>query len=122
MFFEPDGNFPNHHPSPIEPENVKDLIHKVKETKANLGVAFDGDADRMYICDEEGIIWSGTITTAMIARTILALNPEKKIAYNAVCGDIVPETILANNGSILRLKVGHVYFKEAMKDDENIAF
>ncbi|MDD2565477.1 MAG: phosphomannomutase/phosphoglucomutase [Candidatus Gracilibacteria bacterium] len=122
LFFEPDGNFPNHHPSPIEPKNVIDLINKVQEEKADLGVAFDGDADRMYICDNEGMVWSGTITTAMIAKMMLAKNSGKKILYNAVCGNIVSDIINENNGIGLIEKVGHVYMKETMANDENIIF
>lgn len=122
LYFEPDGNFPNHHPSPIEPENVKDLINKVLETKADLWVAFDGDADRMYICDEEGVIWSGTITVAMIADMLLTKNPWKKVLYNAVCGNIVPEIIAQNKGIAIKEKVGHVYIKDTMWKDEEIIF
>lgn len=96
MYFEPDGNFPNHHPSPIEPENMVDLIAKVRETGADLGVAFDGDADRMYVCDETGVVFSGTVTTAMIAAIMLAKHPGGSVVYNAVCGDVVPETIRKN--------------------------
>lgn len=122
MFFEPDGNFPYHHPSPIEPENVADLIAKVKEINADIWVAFDGDADRMYICDEEGVIWSWTITTAMISQMILEKNIGKKVAYNAVCGNIVPEVIKNSWWVGIITKVGHVYIKEIMKNDEDIVF
>lgn len=122
MYFEPDGNFPNHHPSPIEPENVEDLIKKVKETRADLWVAFDWDADRMYICDETWELWSGTITTAMITKLILSKNPGKKIVYNAVCGNIVQDVINANKWIWIRAKVGHVYIKELMNLDSDIVF
>ncbi|MBP8017100.1 phosphomannomutase/phosphoglucomutase, partial [Candidatus Gracilibacteria bacterium] len=122
IYFEPDGNFPNHHPSPIEKENVQDLIKKVKESGADLGVAFDGDADRMYICDEKGEMWNGTITTAMISKLMLEKNPGKKIVYNAICGNIVPEIIAKNKGIGIKEKVGHVYIKEKMGKDNDVIF
>ncbi|MDD2486830.1 MAG: phosphomannomutase/phosphoglucomutase [Candidatus Gracilibacteria bacterium] len=122
LYFEADGNFPNHHPNPIERENMQDLLNKVISENADLGVAFDGDADRMYICDEKGDIWSGTITTAMIAKTILQKNPGKKIVYNTVSGKIVSETIESSGGIGIKEKVGHVYIKETMKKDPDIVF
>ena len=122
LFFEPDWRFPNHHPSPIEPENMEDLIRKVLETWSDLWVAFDGDADRMYICDEKWEVWSGTITSAMISKVMLQKNPNKKIVYNAVCGNIVPETIVNNSWIPLKEKVGHVYIKEKMNLDPEIIF
>lgn len=122
MFFEPDGNFPNHHPSPIEPENVEMMIKKVIETNSDLWVAFDWDADRMYICDEKWEILSWTITTAMIAEMILKKNPWKKIIYNAVSWNIVPDIIKTNNWVWIRSKVGHVYIKELMNLDQDIVF
>lgn len=122
MYFEFDGNFPNHHPSPIEPENMEHLIHKVRETKADLGVAYDGDADRMYICDETGVVFSGSVTTAMIASVLLAKYNGQKVGYNAVCGDIVPETVHAFGGTSVLTKVGHVYVKEMMHADPSVCF
>lgn len=120
LFLEPDGNFPYHHPSPIEPENTLDMRNKVREVGANLGVAFDGDADRMYVCDESGEMFSGTITTAIIASIFLPRHPGEKFIYNAVCGDIVPETIVSQGGASVIEKVGHVYIKETMAKDPEI--
>lgn len=122
MHFEPDGNFPNHHPSPIEMENVVDMIAKVKEIWADLWVAFDWDADRMYICDENWEIWSWSITTAMISKMMLSKSPWKKIIYNAVSSDIVKKTIEDNYWIPIREKVWHVYIKERMAKDEDIIF
>ncbi len=122
MYFKPDWNFPNHHPSPIEKENVQDLIKKVIKIKADLWVAFDWDADRMYICDETGKMWNGTITTAMISKLILEKNPGKKIVYNAICWNIVPEIIKQNNWIWIKEKVWHVYIKERMLKDKDIIF
>ncbi|EKE29792.1 MAG: Phosphomannomutase [uncultured bacterium (gcode 4)] len=122
LFFEPDGNFPNHHPSPIEPENVKDMIDKVISSWADLWVAFDWDADRMYICDETWTVWTWTITTAMIAKVVLEKNPRKKIIYNSVCWNVVPETIEKMGWIPVKEKVGHVYIKERMYIDSEIIF
>lgn len=122
LFFEPDGNFPNHHPSPIESENMVDLIKKLKEVKWDIWVAFDWDADRMFIVDEKGIIWSWTITVAMISKMILEKNPGKKVAYNAVCGNIVPETIEKYSWTWVITKSGHLYLKEVMNIDKEIVF
>ncbi|EKE27329.1 MAG: hypothetical protein ACD_3C00223G0006 [uncultured bacterium (gcode 4)] len=122
LFFEPDWDFPNHHPSPIEPENVKDMIKKVLEARADLWVAFDWDADRMSICDEAWVVWSWTITTAMIAKVMLEKFPKKKIIYNSVCGNIVPETIERMWWIPVKEKVGHVYIKEKMYIDNEIIF
>lgn len=75
LYFEPDGNFPNHHPSPIESKNVQDLLKKVQETGADIGVAFDGDADRAVLCDETGEIINASITLSAISELFLAANP-----------------------------------------------
>lgn len=85
-------------------------------------MAYDGDADRMYICDENGVMFSGTVTTAIIASIFLQRYKGEKVIYNAVCGDIVPETIHTNGGISLIEKVGHVYIKEAMSKDPTICF
>ncbi len=122
MYFDPDGNFPNHHPSPIEPENVEDMIEEVKKTKADIWVAFDWDADRMYICDEKWNLFSGTVTSAMIVKMMLEKNRWKKIIYNAVCGDIVRDMIDENSWIWIKEKVWHVYIKEKMASDEEIVF
>lgn len=76
----------------------------------------------MYVCDEDGIMFSGTVTTAMIASIFLERNPGQKVIYNAVCGDIVPETILAHGGTPVIERVGHVYIKESMAKDPTICF
>ena len=122
LFFEPDGNFPFHHPSPIEPENLEDMIRTVRETGADLGVAFDGDADRMYICDETGAVFSGAVTTAIIAETILKKNPGAGIIYNTITSNIVSDVIKKYGGKPVCEYVGHVYIKQKMAQDPSILF
>lgn len=122
LYFEPDGNFPNHHPSPIESKNVQDLLKKVRETGADIGVAFDGDADRAVMCDETGEIINASITLSAISELFLSSDPGKKILYNATCSHIVRDTVLAQGGVPLQEKVGHVYLKERMRQDPDIIF
>lgn len=122
LYFEPDGNFPNHHPSPIESKNMQDLLKKVREVGADIGVAFDGDADRAVMCDENGEIISASMTLAAVSELLLTESPGKKIMYNATCSHIVRDTILAHGGTPVREKVGHVYLKERMSQDSDIIF
>lgn len=115
MYFELDGTFPNHVANPIEPENIKDLIKRVKSEKADLGIAFDGDGDRAVLIDELGNPLSGTTMTAMLAEYFLRKQPGATILYNATCGWVVPETIEGNGGKAVRTKVGHSYIKAEMR-------
>lgn len=115
LFYELDGTFPNHVPSPIEEKNRMDCINKVKETGANFGLVFDGDGDRVFLIDEKGRTLSGTITTAMIAENILQKNGGGTILYNAIVGRIVPEIIEKYGGKSERVRVGHTLIKEAMR-------
>lgn len=115
LYFELDGSFPNHIPNPLKPENVVDLQKKVTQEKADLGVAFDGDGDRIAFIDEQGKYITGTITTAIIAEMLLRKNPGEIILYNAVCGRVVPETIKKHGGKSHRVRVGHTLIKEAMR-------
>ncbi len=116
LFFDLDGNMPNHEPNPIDPKNVQDLIAKVKETGADLGIAFDGDADRAFFIDENGGRVSASHVTAMLAKNVLQKHPESTIIYNVVCSKIVPETIEANGGTAVMERVGHSYIKKTMKE------
>lgn len=115
LFFELDGTFPNHVPNPLIPENNQTLIKKVKEEKADLGVAFDGDADRIYFFDEKGKFISGTITMALLTAVLLQKNPGATILYNAIIGRVVPELIKKMAGEGVRVRVGHTLIKEAMR-------
>ena len=115
LFYELDGTFPNHVPSPIEEKNRLDCINKVKDTEADFGIVFDGDGDRVFMIDEKGRTLTGTIMTAMIAENILQKNPGSTILYNAIVGRIVPEIIKKYRGRSERVRVGHTLIKEAMR-------
>ena len=115
LYFELDGTFPNHPASPIEPENVADLIAKIKETGADLGAAFDGDADRVFLIDENGKVLGGDMTTALVARALLKKNPGSTILYNLICSKAVPEVIESSGGKAIRTRVGHALIKPLMK-------
>ena len=118
LYFEPDGRFPNHLPDPLNHNNLRDLISKIKEEKADLGFAIDGDADRLFVLDEAGRAISGTITSAIISDYLLQKFGPSTILYNAVCGKIVGETINKQRGKPIRVRVGHSYIKEAMKKND----
>jgi len=115
LFYELDGRFPNHVPSPIEEKNRIDCINKVKEVGADFGMVFDGDGDRVFMIDEKGRTLSGTIMTAMIAENVLQKNPGATILYNAIVGRVVPEIVAKNGGKSERVRVGHTLIKEAMR-------
>ena len=107
MYFELDGDFPNHEANPIEPKNLKDLQKKVKKEKADLGLAFDGDADRCFLVDEKGNLVNPSSLTALIAVRELKKNPGASIIYNLISSKAVPEVIIENGGKPVRSRVGH---------------
>lgn len=115
MFFEPNGDFPNHIPNPMLTQNLTDIIAQVKNQHADFGIAFDGDADRAIFIDEKGIPINSSIVGALIAKDVLASNHGAIILYNAVCGRIVPETTDACGGKSIRTMVGHSVIKEKMR-------
>jgi phosphomannomutase len=115
LYYELDGSFPNHIPSPIEEKNMQDTINKVLETKADLGMAFDGDGDRVFLVDEKGRILSGTVMTAIITENLLQKHPKDTILYNAIVGRVVPQIINQYHGKPMRVRVGHTLIKEAMR-------
>ena len=115
LYFKPDGHFPHHLPDPLKKENLKDLISMIQRNQADLGIALDGDADRMFLVDEKGHEVSGTITTAILADALLSKEKGQSVLYNAVCGRIVPETILKHQGRPVRVRVGHSFIKESMR-------
>ena len=120
LYFEPDGTFPNHPANPIEPENIRDLQKTVLEEQCDLGVAFDGDADRMFIIDERGQFVGGDMVTALVAVKMLEAEPGSAIVYNLICSRSVPETIERHGGRPIRSRVGHSYIKETMRDEDAI--
>lgn len=121
LYFELDGTFPNHPASPIEPENMADVQRAVRERGADLGAAFDGDADRVFVTDERGELVSGDMVTALVAKTLLRRTPGATILYNLICSRAVPEIIAAAGGRPVRTRVGHSHIKAIMRE-ENAVF
>lgn len=115
LYFELDGSFPNHPASPIEPENMIDLQAAVRKHRCDLGAAFDGDADRMFIVDEKGGLIDGSTVTALVALNTLKRHPGAKILYNLICSRSVPELILRAGGVPIRSQVGHSIIKADMR-------
>ncbi len=118
LYFELDGSFPNHPASPIEPENMIDLQAAVRKNKCDLGVAFDGDADRMFLVDEKGDLIDGSTVTALVALTTLKKHPGAKILYNLINSRSVPELIRKAGGVPVRSKVGHSIIKAIMREQD----
>jgi phosphomannomutase len=120
MYFEPDGTFPNHPANPIEPENTAALRRVVVEQGLDLGAAFDGDADRVFLIDEHGNFVGGDILTAMVASSMLERNPGAAVVYNLISSRGVPELIEARGGRPIRSRVGHSYVKETMRREDAV--
>lgn len=116
MYMDLDGRFPNHVPNPLIETNTGDLKKKILEIGADVGITFDGDADRMFLIDDKGRMVSGTITTALLARYFLKKHPGELILYNAICGRIVPQIIEKYGGKSKRVRVGHSYIKTYMRE------
>jgi phosphomannomutase len=116
MYFELDGTFPNHEANPIDPKNLKDLSAAVKKNKADIGLAFDGDADRCFLVDEKGELVNPSALTALIADRELAKNPGASIIYNLISSRTVREVIEENGGTAVRSRVGHSYIKKLMAE------
>jgi phosphomannomutase len=116
LYFELDGSFPNHPASPIEPANMIDLQAAVRKHSCDLGVAFDGDADRMFLVDEAGALIDGSTVTALVALNTLKNFPGAKILYNLISSRSVPELILRAGGIPIRSKVGHSIIKGVMRE------
>lgn len=114
MYFELDGSFPNHEANPIEPANLVDLQARVLETGADLGLAFDGDADRCFVIDERGEAVSPSTLTALIAARELVKHPGSSIIYNLITSKAVPEVVIENGGVPVRSRVGHSFIKATM--------
>jgi phosphomannomutase len=116
LYFELDGTFPHHPANPIEPENLVDLQRVVLEQGCDIGLAFDGDADRMFCVDERGRPIAPSLVTAVIAKTLLDRNPGSVVLYNLICSKVVPETIESAGGHAVRTRVGHSFIKAVMKE------
>jgi phosphomannomutase len=111
-----DGTFPNHPADPIQPENQQDLKRTVLEQRADIGLAFDGDADRVFLVDERAEGVSGSEVTALVAQSMLKRYPGAPIVYNLICSWAVPEVILENGGTPVRTRVGHSFIKQVMAE------
>jgi phosphomannomutase len=116
LFPELDGSFPNHPADPIQLENLKALQARVLETGADVGLAFDGDADRVFLVDDQAQPLSGSTTTAMVAEVMLEKHPGATILYNLICSKAVPEIIREHGGVPVRTRVGHSFVKAVMAE------
>src|SRR5262249_15341277 len=114
LYFERDGTFPNHEPTPIEPGNVADLQHSVVSSGADIGLAFDGDADRCFVVDERGELVSPSVLTALIAVAELRREPGAAIIHNLITSRAVPEIVTEHGGTPVRTRVGHSFIKTEM--------
>jgi len=116
LYPELDGDFPNHPADPIQAANLRDLQAKVLETGADVGLAFDGDADRCFLVDDQAQLVSGSTTTALVAKAMLAKYPGSTVLYNLICSKAVPEVVRENGGSPVVTRVGHSFIKAVMAE------
>jgi len=116
LYLELDGTFPNHPADPINPENQRDLKKAVLDNQADVGMAFDGDADRIKLEDERAEGVSGSLVTALVAKALLEKNPGASVVYNLICSWVVPEVIEENGGVPVRSRVGHSFIKQVMAE------
>lgn len=120
MYFDLDGSFPNHDANPIDPENLVDLQKRVLDEQADIGLAFDGDADRCFLVDEQGRLVSPSTLTALIAARELAREPGSTIIHNLITSRGVPQIVTELGGTPLRTRVGHSYIKATMAETDAI--
>jgi phosphomannomutase len=116
LYPELDGTFPNHPADPIQPENLVDLKAAVLSSGADVGLAFDGDADRVFLVDERAEPVSGSLTTALVAVSMLKKHPGSTVLYNLICSHVVPEVVREHGGVGVRTRVGHSFIKEVMAE------
>jgi phosphomannomutase len=116
LYMELDGTFPNHPADPIDPKNQEDLKRTVLEHGADLGLAFDGDADRVFLVDERARGVSGSLVTALVAIGMLDREPGATILHNVICSRVVPEVIREHGGKPVRTRVGHSFIKKVMAE------
>ncbi|MFP5332995.1 MAG: phosphomannomutase/phosphoglucomutase [Acidimicrobiia bacterium] len=120
LYLEPDGTFPNHPADPLQPENLEDLAALIGREHPDLGVAFDGDADRAFFLDEHASPLSGSTTTALIARWFLSREPGAAIVHNLITSRSVPEVVREHGGAPIRTRVGHSYIKKVMAETDAV--
>jgi phosphomannomutase len=116
LYFELDGNFPNHEANPLDPANLVDLQAKVREVGADLGLAFDGDADRCFVIDERGEAVAPSTITALVATRELRKEPGATVIYNLITSHAVPEIVTEHGGKPVRTRVGHSFIKQKMAE------
>jgi phosphomannomutase len=116
LYLEPDGTFPNHPADPLQQENLADLLALMDEEPFDVGIAFDGDADRAFFVDDAMVPLPGSTTTGIIARWFLDREPGATIVHNLICSRAVPEIILEAGGTPIRTRVGHSFIKQVMKE------
>jgi len=116
MYPELDGNFPNHPADPLNEDNLVDLKARVLEVGADVGLAFDGDADRVFLVDANAEGVSGSLTTALVARQTLEREPGATIIHNLICSKVVPELVTEMGGTPVRTRVGHSFIKGVMAE------
>jgi phosphomannomutase len=116
LFPELDGTFPNHPADPIQAENLRDLQAAIREKHADVGLAFDGDADRVFLVDDQAQPLSGSLTTSIVAKGILAANPGETVVHNLICSRSVPDIIRETGGTPVRTRVGHSFIKAVMAE------
>ena len=119
-FFDPDGSFPNHEPNPLLPENRAFVIEQTRSQGADLGVAYDGDADRCFFVDDTGEFVPGDFVTALLAEAMLAKNPGGTVLYDVRASWAVPKTIAAAGGVALASRVGHAFIKHRMRKEDAV--
>jgi phosphomannomutase len=119
-YWVPDGNFPGHEPNPLLPENRDFVIAAVRENRADLAIAFDGDADRCFFIDETGEFIPGDFVTALLAGSLLRTHPGAAILYDVRASRAVADTVTAAGGQAFRNRVGHAFFKQRMRDEGSL--
>jgi phosphomannomutase len=119
-YWEPDGRFPDHEPNPMLEQNRRFIVEKVREEGADLGIAWDGDADRCFFIDHEGTFVDGDFLTAMLATSVLRKHPGAGIVYDVRASRAVPDTVAELRGTSHLNRVGHAFFKQAMREHEAV--
>ena len=117
---ELDGTFPNHPADPLKPENLRDLQARVRAGRADAGLAFDGDADRVFMVDEASCPMSGSLTAAIVASAMLERHPGSAVVHNLICSRALPEIVSERGGRAVRARVGHSFMKMAMADSSAV--
>jgi phosphomannomutase len=118
FYWVPDGDFPDHDPNPLVEENRQFIIDKVREEDADLGIAWDGDADRCFFIDAEGVFVEGDFLTALLARQLLEKEPGARIVYDVRASRAVPDTVRELGGTSYINRVGHAFFKQALREHD----